>query len=493
MKREPVAAGTAEKPGEDAPGTSPLKAGLTDRQMSMIAIGGVIGAGLFVGSGSVIHAAGPASLVSYVLSGLLVILVMRMLAELSVASPATGSFATYASRELGSWSGLAIGWLYAYSWSVTVGVEAIIGGGLVNKLAPSIPAWLAALAFMLVLTATNLVAVRAYGEAEFWFALVKVVTIVAFIVLGVLAIAGLLPGTAAPGLTNLTGHGGFAPNGWYAVVPATLVVTFSLNGAEVVTIAAGEALRPAEAVRKAVRSTVTRILIFFIGSVAVIVTLLPYDAAGVTSSPYAAVLDKLGIGQAGLAMEVLVLIAVLSCLNSGIYTSSRMLFALACDGEAPRLLARTNARGVPVRAVLTASTAGFATVCANYFFTTTAVFDFLVDSTGSVIILLYLCIALTQLLGRARAQRAGTRLSVRMWGYPYLSWLVIVVLASVFVLLAIDSSTQRSLSLTLLVAVVAVLAGVVRQRRSPMRHGDPDARQKPSKADGSIQRLGPRR
>ncbi|MFI0466579.1 amino acid permease [Saccharopolyspora sp. 5N102] len=448
------------------PGSSPgLRAALGDRQMSMIAIGGVIGAGLFVGTGSVVNKAGPASLVAYVLSGLLVILVMRMLAELSVAAPRTGSFASYATREFGSWSGLAIGWLYAYAWCVTVGVEAVIGGGLLHGLVPAIPAWAAAVAFMVVLTASNLVAVRAYGEVEFWFALVKVIAIVGFLVLGVLAIAGLLPGVEPPGGQNLFERGGFAPNGWYAVLPALLVVTFAFNGAEVVTIAAGEAKRPAEAVRKAIRSTVVRILVFYIGSVAVIVTLLPHAEAGITDSPYSAVLDRMGIPHAGLIMDIVVLVAVLSCLNSGIYTASRMMFALAGNGDAPRLLARSNSAGVPVPAVLLVALAGLITAGANYFVSTAAVFDFLVDSSGSVIILLYLCIAATQLRSRARAAREGRGLQVRMWGYPYLSWGVIAALVALFALLAFDPSTRRSLLLTMAVAAVAVTAGVLRQRR----------------------------
>ncbi|WP_084210857.1 amino acid permease [Pseudonocardia acaciae] len=458
---------------EPAPGhrsRRALRPALADRQMSMIAIGGVIGAGLFVGSGSVVNQAGPAALVAYVVSGGLVVLIMRMLAELSVAAPTTGSFASYAAGEFGSWSGLAVGTLYAYSWWVTVGIEAVVGGGLFHGLVPAVPAWAAACASVVVLAGANLLAVRAYGEAEFWFALVKVVAIVLFIGLGLAAIAGLLPGVAAPGTANLLGHGGFAPHGWYAVLPAILVVTFAFNGAEVVTIAAGEAVRPVEAVRRAIRSTVARILVFYIGSIVVIVTLLPYDDAGVTRSPYSAVLEHLRLPHAGLVMDLVVLVAVLSCLNSGIYISSRMMWALAERGEAPRLLARTTAAGVPVPAVLLASAAGLGTAAANYFVPTSAVFDFLVDSSGSVTILVYLAIALTQLRGRARARRAGRVPAVRMWLFPYLSWLVVLALAATFVLLLIDQGTRRSLLLTLSAAVIAVAAGVARQLR---RKGSP--------------------
>ncbi|MDA3627553.1 amino acid permease [Saccharopolyspora sp. WRP15-2] len=456
---------TSAERTQESTGASGLRPALRDRQMSMIAIGGVIGAGLFVGSGAVINKAGPAALVAYAIAGLLVVLIMRMLAELSVAAPKTGSFASYASRELGSWAGLAIGWLYAYSWSVTVGVEAVIGGALLHGILPVVPDWAAALVFLLVLTGSNLVAVRAYGEVEFWFALIKVVAIVAFIGLGLLAIFGVLPGVPAPGGTNLFGQGGFAPNGWYAVLPALLVVSFAFSGAEVVTIAAGEAMRPAEAVRRAVRTTMVRILVFYIGSIAVITTLLPYDDAGITESPYSAVLNRLGIPNAGLIMDLVVLVAVLSCLNSGIYTASRMLYALASNGEGPRVLARSNASGVPVPAVLVVALAGLATVTANYFFTTTAIFDFLVDSSGSVIVLLYLTIATTQLHSRARAERDGQHLTVRMWGYPYLSWAVVVALVAFLALMVVDPSTRHSLFLTFSVAAVAVTVGLVRQKR----------------------------
>lgn len=461
----PSAAGSGAADG-GASGGSGLKRGLQNRQMSMIAIGGVVGAGLFVGSGTVIRSTGPAALVSYAIAGLLVILVMRMLAELAVADPSTGSFAHYASREFGSWCGLAIGWLYAYSWWVTVGLEAVIGGELAHHLVPAVPAWVASLALLAALTASNLVHVGAFGEAEYWFALIKVVAIVAFIGLGALAIAGLLPGTDSPGAANLLGHGGFAPEGWYAVLPSVLTVIFAFGGAEVVTIAAGEAPRPAEAVRKAIRSTTARILIFYIGSIGVIVTLLPYDEASVTASPYSAALDALGVPQAGRVMDAIVLVAVASCLNSGLYTASRMLFALAQQREAPRAFARTNARGVPVPAVLVAALAGLLTLASKHFAGTASVFTFLLDSTGAVIVLMYLCVAACQIRSRMRAEHHGRPPAVRMWAYPYLSWTVVAALTAVLVLLAFDSTTQRSLFLTLSVTVAAAAVGAVRQWRA---------------------------
>ncbi|NIY69281.1 amino acid permease [Streptomyces malaysiensis] len=444
--------------------TQALKPVLGRRQLSMIAVGGTIGAGLFVGSGSAIHSAGPGVILAYVAVGALVVLIMRMLAELAVNSPDTGSFASYATRELGAWAGLAVGWVYAYTWAIVVGFEATAGAAMIHRLVPGVPAWVAALVFMVVLTFTNLISVRTFGELEFWFASVKVVIIVGFLVLGAAAIIGLVPGVDRPGLSNLTGHGGFLPNGFTEVLLAILVVVFSFFGTEVVTIAAGEAKNPREAVRAAMRSVVLRILVFYIGSIAVIVTLLPTNSSDVTTSPFVAVMEHIGLPLAPQIMDFVVITAVLSCLNSGIYTSSRMLFSLASRGEAPAVLARTNDRGVPVLAVLAASVGGFLTVIANYFLPSATVFTFLLDSTGAVAIIIYICIGVTQLRGRARLRQEGNEdLPVRMWGHPYLSALVVVALAVIMIALVVSESSRHSTLMSLIVTAVACAAGLIHQ------------------------------
>jgi GABA permease len=443
-----------------------LQHALRRRQMSMIAIGGVIGAGLFVGSGSAIRLAGPGVLVAYVAVGAIVVLVMRMLAEMAVAQPESGSFSSYASRELGSWAGLSVGWLYAYQWCVTVGFEAIAAAVIIHKAIPAIPSWLAALIFLAVLIAVNLTRVKNFGEFEFWFASIKVAAIVIFIVLGVIAILGLFPGVPAPGLSNLTGQGGFFPNGGLAVLLATLVVFFSFFGTEVVTIAAGEATDPVSAVRRGMNSVVWRILLFYIGSIFIIVMLLPWNDAQVTQSPYVAVLNRLGIPAAATIMNIVVVTAVLSCLNSGIYASSRMLYSLALRKEAPQLLARTNRGGVPVGAVFLASSIGLLTVVANYFLPTEAIFNFLLSSSGAIAVVVYLCITVTQLRGRARLQRTYPgALTLKMWAYPSLTILVGLVLLAIIAGMAISPDTRESLVLTLAVTAIAVIAGLIRQRR----------------------------
>ncbi|GAA3646452.1 gamma-aminobutyrate:proton symporter (AAT family) [Lentzea atacamensis] len=446
-----------------------LQPSLRKRHLSMIAIAGVIGAGLFVGSGAAIGKAGPGVLLSYAAAGLLVVLVMRMLGEMSSANPDTGSFSAYAERAIGPWAGFAIGWLYWWFWVVVVGIEATAGAAIVHRWVPAVPQWTWALLLTIVLTLTNLYSVRSFGEFEFWFAGIKVAAITVFLAVGVLAIGGLLPGFDSPGLTNLTGHGGFFPQGTGPVFAAMLVVVFSFFGAEIATVAAGESANPVQAVRAAVKSVVWRILVFYIGSIAVVVTLLPWDDADVAKSPYVAVLDTLGLPAAAVVMDVVVLTSVLSCLNSGLFTASRMVFSLSRRGEAPAVMGRVSRRGVPTAAVLASTVVGFATVALNYLSPDT-VFLFLVNSSGAVAVFVWLAIAVSQLRMRKHLEeRTPEQLTLRMWGYPYLTWAAIVGMVALLVGMLFDADARSQLLLSLLVAAVVVAVGVVRGRRGAPR------------------------
>ncbi|KXF86542.1 amino acid transporter [Rhodococcus ruber Chol-4] len=443
-----------------------LRHTLQKRHLSMIAIAGVIGAGLFVGSGAAIRETGPGVLVAYALAGVVVVLVMRMLGEMAAANPQTGSFSAYADRAIGRWAGFSIGWLYAWFWIIVLGIEATAGAVIMNRWMPGVPQWTWALALMIVLTLTNIASVKSFGEFEFWFAAIKVTAIVAFLVLGVLAICGLLPGVDTPGMSNLTGHGGFFPNGTGAVLAGVLVVVFSFFGAEIATIAAGESANPAEAVRKAVRSVVWRILIFYIGSIAVVVTLLPWDDASVALSPYVAVIDSYGIPAAATIMDVIVLTSVLSCLNSGLYTASRMIFSLSRRGDAPPSLARIGRSGVPRNAVLVSTVVGFLTVGLNYLYPET-VFLFLVNSSGAIALFVWLVIAASQLRMRRSLEAQGRELSPKMWLFPYLTWVTIAAIVALCVgMVALESTRSQMLTSSALAAVV-VGVGIYRQRRRP--------------------------
>ena len=266
--------------------------------------------------------------------------------------------------------------------------------------------WLFALGSIIALVVTNLFSVSKYGEFEFWFASIKVAAIVLFLLFGVAAILGLVPGVPAPGLDNLTGNGGFMPNGPGAVLAGILVVVFSFFGAEIATIAAGESENPVDAVKKAVKSTVWRILVFYIGSIAIVVTLLPWNSASVAKSPYVAVIELFGIPGAGTIMDIVVLTSVLSCLNSGLYTASRMLFSLSRRGDAPRSWMRISQRGVPAAAVLASTVVGFITVGLNYAAPDT-VFLFLVNTSGAIALFVWLVISVSQLILRRRMGTAA--------------------------------------------------------------------------------------
>ncbi len=459
-----------------------LARSLTQRHLSMIAIGGVIGAGLFVGSGQAIHAAGPAVLLTYAVAGVLVVLVMRMLGEMAVADPRTGSFSSYAEQAIGRWAGFSVGWLYWWFWVTTIGVEATAGAAIVHRWVPVLPQWAWVLVLMAALALTNLFSVKSYGEFEFWFAAIKVTAIAAFLVLGGAAVFGFLPGVDSPGLANLTGHGGFLPHGAAPLFSAVFVVVFSFFGAEIATIAAAESPDPANAARRAVRSVMWRILVFYLGSIAVVVTLLPYDDASVSKSPYVAVLDRLGLPAAGVVMDVIVLTAVLSCLNSGLYSASRMAFSLAGRGDAPRSWQRIAGGGVPRTAVLVSTVIGFATVALNYL-VPDEVFTFLLNTSGALAIVVWLAIAVTQLrMRRDLERRWPAGLPLRMWGFPYLTWATVIATAALLAGMLFDASSRPQVLASLALTLVVVAVGIVRQVRG--RGGAPVAGTHPS--HGSI-------
>ncbi|EPH43791.1 amino acid permease [Streptomyces aurantiacus] len=466
---------THEGPGNSQPdggngGGDGLQAGLKNRHLSMIAIGGVIGAGLFVGSSSGIKAAGPAILVSYALVGAMVVLVMRMLGEMAVARPASGSFSAYADQALGRWAGFTIGWLYWFFWVVVLAVEATAGAVILNKWMPDVPQWGWALIVMLVLTATNLVSVGSYGEFEFWFAGIKVVAIGGFVVVGLLAVFGILPGSDNPGsgFAHLTDAGGFMPNGAGAILTGVLMVVFSFMGSEIVTLAAGESEDPQRAVTKATNSVIWRIGVFYLGSIFVVVTLLPWnDKSIVKDGSYVAALNSIGISHAGTVMDVIILTAVLSCLNSGLYTASRMAFSLGQRGDAPKLFARTTDKGVPRAAILGSVVFGFAAVWFNYQWPDT-VFDFLLNSSGAVALFVWLVICFTQLRMRGIILREQPeKLVVKMWLFPYLTWVTIGMISFVIVYMLYDDAGRKQMLLSLLVAALVLGFALVREKVRP--------------------------
>jgi GABA permease len=440
-----------------------LSAGLKNRHVTMISIAGVIGAGLFVGSGSAINKAGPGVLLAYAFAGLLVVLVMRMLGEMAAANPDTGSFSTYADRAIGPWAGFTVGWLYWWFWVLVIPVEATAAATILQSWT-GVPQWVWALAVTLLLTVTNLFSVANYGEFEFWFALLKVIAIIAFIGIGILAVLGAF-GPDHSGVAHLWDTGGFMPNGFTAVVAAVLLTMFSFMGTEIVTIAAAESDNPDEKIGRATRSVIWRIGLFYLASIFLVVAIVPWNtpALGNGTGSYQTALQALGVPGAKAIVDVVVLVAVASCLNSALYTASRMIYSLGKRGQAPAAVMHTTSNGVPRVAVLASTAVGFLTVIANYLFPED-VFNVLLATSGAVALLVYLVIAISQLQMRAKFEESGTAMPVRMWAYPYLTWAVVIVIPVMLVYMLFDADQRVNIIATAVIAIVVVALGLFTTR-----------------------------
>jgi GABA permease len=441
-----------------------LSRSLRPRHVTMIAIGGIIGAGLFVGSSAAIAGAGPAILVTYALTGTLVLLIMRMLGEMAVQMPSIRSFTEFARVGLGNWAGFSVGWLYWFFWVVVVPVEAIAGAAIIEKWI-AMPTWEIGVVLMVIMTAVNLLSARAYGEFEFWFSSIKVAAILSFILVAAAHAFGMVA-PDGPGFSNLFAHGGFAPHGWMAVLAAVTTVIFSMMGAEIVTIAAVESAEPARAVARMTSSVIGRILIFYVGSILMVLCVVPWNQIVPGESPFTLALDTLHIPFASTIMAWIILTAVLSCLNSAFYVCSRVLFVLAGNGDAPRWLVKTNARHVPSRSVLLASVAGFAGVIAAIL-SPSRVFAFLLNASGALIVYIYIAVAVSQIRVRRRSEREGRPPSaLPMWLFPWLSYLAIAGMVAVLVAMAVTPGRAVEFWMSAISVAVALVAYAVVSRKS---------------------------
>jgi L-asparagine transporter-like permease len=367
-----------------------LSKSLGSRHIAMIAMGGVIGAGLFVGSSVAIVHTGPAAILSYLLAGGIIILVMRMLGEMAVAVPGRGSFTEYVRIGLGDRVGFICGWLYWYFWIVVVAIEAIAGANLLKPWI-NLPVWQTGLILQAALTAVNLFSSRSYGEFEFWFASIKVGAILLFIVAALGYACGLGSG-AGPTFTNLARPDGFMPFGFGSVLAGVTTVIFALCGAEIASIAAAESKEPARAVARMGGTVSVRILVFYVLSIFCVVAVVPWRNIQSGFSPFTATLAQMGVPGAATIMNLIVLTAVLSCLNSGLYVASRVLFSLAGRGEAPAGLTALNSGRVPARAVWLSSLLAYGAVLTSIV-SPTGVFAFLVNASGATMLFIYLLLA----------------------------------------------------------------------------------------------------
>jgi GABA permease len=465
-------AGTERRGGGGQEGH--LQPGLKRRHMTMIALGGIIGAGLFVGTGPILNQAGPATVLTYLLTGGILILIMRMLGEMAVAQPTVGSFSDYARMALGNWAGFSIGWLYWYFWAIVVGFEATVAASILGQYIPNVAPWLISLILVLLLTATNLYSVGSYGEFEFWFAGIKVAAIIIFIVLAALFVIGLWPGgEGGMGLSNLYDQGGFFPNGALVMFSGIVTVIFAFVGAEIVTIAAAESNEPERGIVRATNQVIIRVLLFYVVSVFFVVAIVPWNttfAEEVIKSPFTIAFERMGIPFAPDLMNFVVLTAVLSVLNSSLYTTSRMLFALTRHSDAPQFFLHTTRRGVPIWAILAGTSFGYVSVLLYYFFPE-EVFTWLINASGAIALFAYLLIAISELVMRRRLEReAPERLQIKMWLYPWLTYLSIAAMVAVLVAMAVIPG-QRPLLIASLVSlgVILVAYGIRRVAGPPER------------------------
>jgi AAT family amino acid transporter len=436
---------TAERPALELGHT------LKPRQLTMMGLGSAIGAGLFLGSGAGVRAAGPAVLVSYLVAGTLIILVMWALGEMAAAHPNSGAFSVYAQKAMGPTAGATVGWLWWLQLVVVIAAEALGAAGLLFSVWPVVPVWALSLIFMAVFTAINLAGVKNFGEFEFWFAILKVVAIVLFLAIGAALLLGWLPAVGSPGLANITSD--FAPAGLGGVATALFVVIFAFGGTEIVSVAAAETEDPERSVARAIRTVVWRILVFYIGSVFVIAAVLPSTSEAL-ASPFAGVLDMARIPGASTAITLVAVVALLSALNANLYGASRMVFSLSERGEAPRILSRLTKARVPVVAVGVSVAFGFLAAVLELLFPD-QILPALFQLVGSTCLVVWGMALVSQLILRRRADRDGTVLPLRMKGFPGLTIFGLVLLALIFAVGFSSPESSRQLFSTL-----ALVAGI---------------------------------
>jgi amino acid transporter, AAT family len=440
-----------------------LGSSLKPRQLTMMGLGSAIGAGLFLGSGAGIQAAGPAVVLSYLVAGTLIVLVMWALGEMAAAHPTSGAFSVYAEKAMGRTAGSTIGWLWWLQLVVVIAAEGIGAAALLATVWPVLPVWLLTLVFMVVFTAINLTGVRNYGEFEYWFAILKVAAILVFLAIGVSLLAGWLPGVPSPGLDHLLPPEGFAPTGLGGVATALFVVVFAFGGTEIVSVAAAETEDPERNVGRAIRTVVWRILIFYIGSIVVIAAILPWNSETL-ASPFAGVLAAARIPGAATAITLVAVAALLSALNANLYGASRMIFSLAQRGEAPARLASVGGARVPRLAVAVSVAFGFAASVLELLFPD-RVLPALLNLVGSTCLVVWGSALVSQWILRRRADRGQVSLPLRMAGFPWLTLLGLVLLGLIFLvgLSGPDSRTQLFGSFGL-IAAIALLCWVTGRR-----------------------------
>ncbi|WP_145554620.1 amino acid permease [Yersinia canariae] len=432
---------------------STLTRGLKNRHIQLIALGGAIGTGLFLGIAQTIKMAGPSVILGYAIGGFIAFLIMRQLGEMVVEEPVAGSFSHFAYKYWGDFAGFLSGWNY-WAMFILVGMAELTAVGIyIQYWWPEIPTWVSAAIFFVLINAINLINVRMYGETEFWFAIIKVAAIIGMIVFGAYLLASGSGGPNAS-VTNLWAQGGFMPHGFSGLVMAMAVIMFSFGGLEMVGITAAEAEDPHHSIPKATNQVVYRILIFYIGSLAVLLSLYPWGKVVEGGSPFVMIFHALDSNLVATILNVVVLTAALSVYNSGVYCNSRMLFGLASQGNAPKLLTKVNKRGVPILSIALSALATSAGVVINYVMPGKA-FELLMALVVSTLVINWVMICLAHLKFRAAKEREGVVPRFKALWYPYGNYLCLVFLMLILVIMYLTDGIK--ISVLMMPAWIALL------------------------------------
>ncbi|EKF1339075.1 amino acid permease [Listeria monocytogenes] len=396
-----------------------IRRDLKTRHLSMIAIGGSIGTELFLASGNAIHTAGPGgALVAYVAIGIMVYFLMTSLGEMATYMPVSGSFSTYASRFVDPAFGFALGWNYWFNWAITLAVDISTAAIIVQFWLPNTPAWLWSAIFLILIFGLNALSVKAYGESEYWFSIIKVATVIIFLIVGVLTIVGILGGEVI-GFSNFTAGDAPFKGGFFAILGTFLIAGFSFQGTEMVGIAAGESATPETSVPKAIKQVFWRILLFYIFAIFIIGMIIPYtnpnllsaEATDVAISPFTLVFEKAGLAFAASVMNAVILTSVLSAGNSGLYASTRMLWAMARDKKAPKFLGKVNRRGIPMAALIVTTIVGAMTFITTLTENGTVIYTWLLSASGLTGFIAWVGIAISHYRFRKAFIKQGHDLS----------------------------------------------------------------------------------
>ena len=423
-----------------------LHRGLEERHINLMALGAAIGVGLFLGSAKAIQMAGPAIMVSYALGGFAIFLIMRALGEMAIHDPVAGSFSRYAQNYLGPLAGYLTGWNYWFLWIVTCMAEITAVGVYMGVWFPGVSSWVWALSALVIMGSVNFIAVKAYGEFEFWFALIKIVTIVLMIIssLGMI-LFGFGNGGVATGIAHLWQHGGFMPNGVQGILMSMQMVMFAYLGVEMIGLTAGEAKNPRKTLARAVDSVFWRILIFYVGALFVVMSIYPWNEIGAQGSPFVMTFEKMGIPAAAGLINFVVLTAALSSCNSGIFSTGRMLYTLAHFGQAPRMFGEVSKQHVPAKAISVSVLLLLIGVGLNYLVPEEA-FTY-VTSVATVGAIWTWGVIMFAHMGYRKSVRLGESkpVSFRMPGGMFATGFVLLFLAAGTVMLAFDAGNRVAL------------------------------------------------